>query len=76
MVANEDVLVDISLGGEVRGIATNVHSVRVLVDTNVVDSHSRWEGEVFQIHCSEICRHAQIHNDILQIDVRGRSQVK
>ena len=65
-------LIDIGLSREIGGTAADVHSARVLIDTNVIYSHGRWEGQVFQIDRSKVRRHAQVHDDILQMDVRGR----
>jgi len=43
--------------------------VHVLIDADVIDSHSVWESEVFEIDVTKVFRHAQVNDDVLGIEV-------
>ena len=64
-------LVNVSGGGEIIGVTADILLVRVLVHTDPVDLHRGRERKVFNIHETEVLRHAQVGNEIL---VRRKSE--
>lgn len=59
-----DVRVDIRLRREIRRVASNVDVVRILVYSNVVDSHCCGECQMLEVHIAKIAGHAQVGNDV------------
>jgi hypothetical protein len=57
---------DIISGRKILRIAANVDIVHVLIDANVIDSHSVWESEVFEVDNTKVFRHAQVNDDVLR----------
>jgi hypothetical protein len=58
-------LIDIGHGGEVLRIASYVDGIFPLVNPDIIHSQMRWKHQVFKVHSTKICRHAQVCNDIL-----------
>lgn len=63
-----NILVDVVLCGEVLRVAAYVDCVRGLIHSDVVHPHVHWEWEIFQVHKTEISRHAEIRNHILEVE--------
>lgn len=61
----KNLLLDVSRGREIRGVATNVDVVRILVNTDVVDLHRGWESQVIKIDITEVPGHAQVDDKVL-----------
>jgi len=60
-----DVLVNICRGRKLDGVASIINGAFWLVDSNPVNAHDGWEGEVRQVDVSELPRDSQIENDVL-----------
>lgn len=59
------ILIDVSFGREVIGVAADVLGIGVLVHTDVVDLHRGGEGKVVDVDVAEVPRHAQVHDEVL-----------
>lgn len=63
-------LVDICLGRKVRWITTDILVIRILVDADIIDFHRRRENEIVEVGFGKTRRYAQVHDDVLSIDMR------
>lgn len=60
-------LIDVRLGREVVWLASVVDIIRVLVYSDVIHRHDRRERQMFEIDGSEVGRHSQVKDEILEI---------
>jgi len=57
---------DISSSREILGIASYVDMSLLLVDTDVVHPHTRWEGQMGEVNVTKVFGYAQVDDDILK----------
>lgn len=59
-----NVLIDVGLCGEIRGITANVDGILRLVNSYPIDLHRGGKRQMLEINNTKVFRHSQVDDDI------------